>query len=172
MFHWVQTVQRNRDFAYFPTLTAFVDNGDYTDRSFINMINRMLGGDSDAVERRTAAFANALRAFNLIQLEGDYTGTRTLTFCGVDYNDAGTKCTPCESNLDCAGIELCYANVRACDVSKSDASSDVQNGTTTDTSDTADAPIPLSMAFGPTSTTNYCGESWSDAALKCSSACE
>jgi hypothetical protein len=50
----------------------------------------------------------------LIKVEGDYTGTPVLTFCGVDLNAAGIKCTPCETNLNCSGAELCYANVTTC----------------------------------------------------------
>jgi hypothetical protein len=116
MFHWVQTVQRSRLSNYFPTLKTFVDAGDYADDLFISMVNNMLGGTPDDISKRTDAFFNALRAFNLILVEGDYEDAPVLTFCGVDYDDAGTKCTPCETNKDCSGMELCHVNVTACDV--------------------------------------------------------
>lgn len=118
MFHWVHTVQRNRDFDYFPTLKRFVDGGDYTDGSFIGMVNAMLGGNGPDISKRTKTFFNALRAFNLIAFEGGGNSTALevpdLAHCGVDFNDASEKCTPCTSNQDCSGLDLCYANVEAC----------------------------------------------------------
>ena len=118
MFHWVHTVQRNRDFDYFPTLKRFVDGGDYTDGSFIGMVNAMLGGNGPDISKRTKTFFNALRAFNLIAFEGGGNSTALevpdLAHCGVDFNDASEKCTPCTSNQDCSGLDLCYDNVEAC----------------------------------------------------------
>ena len=118
MFHWVHTVQRNRDFDYFPTLKRFVDGGDYTDGSFIGMVNAMLGGNGPDISKRTKTFFNALRAFNLIAFEGGGNSTALevpeLAHCGIDFNDASEKCTPCTSNQDCSGLDLCYANVEAC----------------------------------------------------------
>ena len=113
MFHWVQTVQRNSgDFQYFQTLKEFVDGGNYSDEIFMNMVNTMLGGSVEDRSRRSDTFYNILRAFNLIKVEGDFTGTPT--FCGVDLNDAGIKCRPCDTNLNCSGAEFCYANVTTC----------------------------------------------------------
>lgn len=115
MFHWVQSVQRNSgDFQYFQTLKDFVDGGNYSDEIFINMVNAMLGGSSEDRSRRSDTFYNILRAFNLIKVEGDFTGTPVLTFCGVDLNDAGINCQPCDTNLDCSGTEFCYANATTC----------------------------------------------------------
>ena len=120
MLQWVLTVQRSRGSNYFLTLKAYVEGGDYTDDSFISMVNAMLGGSPDDISKRTNTFFNALRAFNLISAEGDYTGTPVLSFCGVDYNDAGIKCTPCETNMDCSGMDLCHVNVTACDFAVED----------------------------------------------------
>ncbi len=117
MFHWVQTIQRSRGSPnYFPSLKAYVEGGDYADDSFIAIVNSMLGGTPDDISKRSDAFFNALRAFGLISVEGDYTNAPVLTFCGVDFYDAGTKCTPCETNMDCSGMELCHNNVTACDI--------------------------------------------------------
>ena len=117
MFHWVQTIQRSRGSPnYFPSLKAYVEGGDYADDSFISIVNTMLGGTPDDISKRSDAFFNALRAFGLISVEGDNTDVPVLTFCGVDYYDAGTKCTPCETNMDCSGMELCHNNVTACDI--------------------------------------------------------
>ena len=98
MFHWVQTVQRSRgDIQYFQTLKAFVDRGDYADKTFINMVNTLLGGTKEDSSKRSDTFFNILRAFNMITVEGDYTGTPVLSFCRVDFDDTGIKCTPCET---------------------------------------------------------------------------
>ncbi|KAL7532158.1 hypothetical protein ACHAXR_009762, partial [Thalassiosira sp. AJA248-18] len=196
MFHWVQTVQRSREYDYFPTLKSYVDGGDYTDGSFIGLVNAMLGGNADEISRRTKMFFDALRAFNLITVETNSTGTPIHTYCGVGFNDAGSKCTPCETNYDCAGLELCYADVMACDVpaaAAADEDWDVDVGTNVtmngneegaasistvgnDTTEGAtivdaagDAPVALTMPIA--STTNYCGSSWGDAASKCVNAC-
>lgn len=199
MFHWVHSVQRNRDFDYFPTLKRFVDGGNYRDGSFMGMVNAMLGGPGPDITRRTKTFFNALRAFNLIPFEGGNSTSLDapeLTFCGVDFVDAGLKCIPCINNLDCNGLDLCHANVEACDVTIIEEAEDgngtnatavdpdfnsttgVNNTTTEDTfnatddgSSEADTPIvPLTMSIA--TTTNYCGESWGDAATKCTNSCE
>ena len=194
MFHWAQTIQRSREYNYFPILKAFVDAGDYKDGSFIGMVNTMLGGSPDDISRRTKTFFNALRAFNLISVETNSTGTPEFTFCGVDFNDAGTKCTPCETNIDCTGLELCHADVIRCDPSIAgvDATGSIEgvagsNGTNaTANTFTADSieganttdpaadepPAMTEMTMPITSTTNYCGGSWGDAATNCVSACK
>lgn len=187
MFHWVQTVQRSREYDYFPTLKSFVDRGDYTnDLSFIGMVNAMLGGRPNDISKRTKMFLNALRAFNLISVETNSTGTPTLTHCGVNFNDAGFKCTPCETNLDCIGLELCYADVVCNDdgdaVGMGESPGNSTNTTTGNgasvtpsiegeaTNIAADAPMAMTAAVAAF-TNNYCGESWGDAAAKCSNAC-
>ena len=207
MFYWVQNIQRNRNYDYFPTLMKFVDGGDYTDGSFIGMVNAMLGGNGPDISKRTKTFFNALRAFNLIAFEGGNSTSLDappFTYCGVDFTDAGTKCTPCSSNLDCSGLELCHANVEACNVPDvidvdfgTNTTYDISNvsimeydpnvpmdpnvifktdstGTfETDSSDTTADITPLvSMSAAISSTTtNWCGKSWSDAATKCTKSC-
>jgi hypothetical protein len=124
VFHWVQTVQRSRgDIQYFQTLKAFVDRGDYADKTFINMVNTLLGGTAEDSSKRSDTFFNILRAFNMITVEGDYTGTPVLSFCGVEFDDAGIKCTPCETKMNCSGMELCYDNVTTCSAKINDDNS-------------------------------------------------
>lgn len=125
MFHWVQTVQRNREYDYFPTLIDYVDKADYkNDFSFIGMVNAMLGGKDEDIERRTKVFFDAMRAFNLITVETNSTYTSegdapANRHCGVDWDDAASNCDkPCETNMDCTGLELCHAGVAACNVTK------------------------------------------------------
>lgn len=193
-------MQRSRDYDYFPTLKAYVDGGQYRDGTFIGMLNAMLGGRAEEISTRTKAFNSALRAFNLITVETNTTRTPVDTYCGVDYNDAGTKCTPCETNFDCTGLELCYAEVKACVVtaaptyapveveldleidgvdsetnSTSNSTTEANSNSTTEANNTdllaaEDTPVALSIAVA--STTNYCGASWTDAASNCMSACK
>ena len=185
MFHWVQTVQRSRDYDYFPTLKAFVDAGDYNDGVFIGMVNTMLGGKGDDISRRTKTFFNALKAFNLIEVEtNNSTGTPVHTYCGIDFHDAKSKCTACTTNMDCNGMELCYANVKACldgtnatnaainiaPGNNSSAATDITLDTGTTGAAASDSPIAMAMVTA--STFNYCGKSWGDAAGDCAQACE
>ena len=104
----------------------------------------------------------------MIELETNSTGTQTLTFCGVDFNDASSKCAPCKTNRDCTGMELCYADVKACDpiliaaIAEEEAAGNVINttaptykytgGTGADAIDAAagDAPLAMAMSIAPT----------------------
>jgi len=181
MFHWAQNVQLSR--VYHSTLKQFVANGNYAkDSSFIEMLNTMLPGRENEVSMRTKVFFDALRAFNLIKVETNTTGTPTLTYCGLGWND-GSRCTPCETNMDCTGLELCYSDMKVCamtnppsamPVSMPDENDDVVGGNTTDnsagtTNVTADAPLAMTISYD--STANYCGETWGDAAENCATAC-
>ena len=193
-------MQRSREYNYFPTLKDFVDGGDYTSGSFIGMVNAMLGGTTEEISRRTRVFFNAMKAFNLIKVETSSTGTPIYTFCGVDYNDVGSKCKPCESNFDCAGLELCYDYGKYCElepvVEEAFDVDDAMTNTTVDgvegpvsdfplldsnataanaddstTIDSeSDGPVPLTALIA--TTTNYCGSSWGNAASECNSVCK
>lgn len=205
MFQWVHTMQQHED--YFPTLQKFMDSGNYkNDKSFIGLINRLLLGTQDDIAKRTNRFHDALRAFNLIPVEttstklpiGDGLGNR---YCGLDFDDAGSKCEPCDTNFDCRGATLCYAEVEGCysDVIPTpgpstdtalpygtdsldkntnapadygSAASDIEGEATDVQSDVTDTPIAMVAGAATTHTTNYCGKSWEDAAASCAKTCE
>lgn len=180
MFQWVLDAQRNREYDYFQTLKRFADGGDYkNDKSFIGMLNNMLGGSPDDIEKRTNAFNNALRAFDLISVETKGLGAPFLTFCGENHDDAGSKCEPCRSNADCTGMELCYSEVMLCDTSAEDLdisdpeeSEDTEDTNAMATDDKESSPEIIPMSGVISINRNYCGESWTDAATNCASACE
>lgn len=203
MFHWVQTVQRSRDYDYFPALKRFVDTGRYaSDSSFIDMVNTMLRGRPKDVALRTKVFFDALRSFNLIEVENNSTETPVLAYCALGWDGRG-GCTPCVTNKDCSGLELCYADLKACiptdppsvnptlapvstpaPVPTLAVNDNVVGTNATDSNPQADSPgvaaeaplTPLTMTAMTMSltsaTNNFCGTTWSDAAENCISACE
>ena len=199
MFHWAQTVQKARSYNYVETLKQYVDGGNYEDdTSFIGMVNTILGGSSDEITKRTQAFYAALKVFGLISDETDDVETAiVLNYCGVDFDDASSKCsTLCVNGTDaeCPGEELCFRYVTSCasnhnnntDMANSNKmanstvpSTDISNNNekpniTTKPGDPAtnitaqNTPMALSIAIP---TTNYCGTSWEDASAQCAFAC-
>jgi len=181
MFHWAQTMQKDKD--YFNKLQEFVDGEDYkNDKSFINLVNEVLGGTEKDVAKRTEMFHHGLRAFNLIPVETNSTilpigaGLKG-RYCGLNWNDARSKCEPCYTNFDCTGATLCHAGIEACktsvigtpDSESTNTASGVEGEGTNTQGDVADTP--MAMAAATTLTTNYCGKSWGDAAATCAKAC-
>jgi hypothetical protein len=86
-------VQRNTAFISFRSTSRSTDNEE--ESVAISTSSTNLGGKKDPPKI-------------------GHVGTPVLSFCGLDYNDAGNKCSPCET------MDLCRANVSACDVAVED----------------------------------------------------
>ena len=109
-------------------LKDYADAGDFEDPSFIDSLNVALGGSPDDMSNRTHFFFEALKSFGLIEVEvldENAVNNTNITenegpknYCGVDVDDAGTKCsiTCGDSFFDpaCPEGENCYPQVVSC----------------------------------------------------------
>ena len=114
-------------------LKDYADAGDFEDPSFIDSLNLALGGSPDDMSNRTHFFFEALKSFGLIEVEVpaeiavNGTNEEPSNYCGVDVEDAGTKCSIIcgDSFFDpiCPEGENCYPQVVSCISDSSDSTS-------------------------------------------------
>lgn len=102
------------------TLKDYVNAGDFENSLFIDALNSALGGGPNDISNRTQVFFDALKTFGLIEEDtaDDNDTTVTKNYCGIDYEDASSKCSIlCGdpfSDSSCPEGEICHKNIVSC----------------------------------------------------------
>ena len=168
MFYWANQVQRNRmGLDYMEVLKDYVNARDFEASSFIDTLNLALGGNFDIKSNRTQIFFEALKGFGLIEVEEELDEVAVNATASV-YNktDASSNFTIIEkdqsNNTDMMVSEEALGT--------NDTDTQEINKTLVEMTALLIAPETSKEVTIPQST-NYCGDTWTNAASTCALAC-